>query len=80
MSQTLAGNARLHLRASQRECPKQMFMDCLIPRLSGEWIQEVRKARTGGFLGQILACDPYFRTLEFFAFPAENWFRGRSQG
>ena len=57
-----------------------MFLGRLIPRISGEWIQSDRKDLAGGFMGKILAIDPYFRTLEFFAFPAENWFRGRSQG
>ncbi len=58
---------------------KQMFLGHLILGLSGEWIQSVRKGLAGGFLGKGLPSDPYFRTLEFFAFPAENWFRGRSK-
>ena len=56
-----------------------MFLGHLILGLSGEWIQSVRKGLAGGFLGKGLPSDPYFRTLEFFAFPAENWFRGRSK-
>ena len=31
-----------------------MFLGRLIPRLSREWIQEVRKDLTGEFLGQVL--------------------------
>ncbi len=56
---------------------KQMFLGRLIPKLSGEWIQSVRKGLAGGFLGKILAIDPYFRTLEYFALPAQNWLPGR---
>ena len=61
-------------RACGRE---QIFLGHLIPRLPGEWIQEVREGLAGGFLGKILAIDPYFRTLEYFALPAQNWLPGR---
>ena len=36
---------------------KQMFLGRLIPKLSGEWIQSVRKGLAGGFLGQGLTAE-----------------------
>ena len=54
-----------------------MFLGHLIPGLPGERIQSDKKGCAGGFLGKILAIDPYFRTLEYFALPAQNWLPGR---
>ena len=42
---------------STRAIEKHMFLGRLIPKLSGEWIQSVRKGLAGGFLGQGLTAE-----------------------